>query len=98
MTWTLHVTIEPTDHNDLEERLEAIDAGEDVAPSNSTLSSEDLETFWAYSRLIELIHCFSVEGLPKLVLTSCTRSGCSSNIIRNLGLNQQKRALQACVG
>jgi len=45
MTRTLHVTIEPTDHSDLEERLEAIDAGEDVAPSESTLSIEDLATF-----------------------------------------------------
>jgi len=45
MTRTLHVTIEPTDHSDLEERLEAIDAGEDVTPSESTLSIEDLATF-----------------------------------------------------
>jgi hypothetical protein len=27
MTRTLHVTIEPTDHSDLEEHLEAINAG-----------------------------------------------------------------------
>jgi predicted transcriptional regulator len=45
MTRTLHVTIRPTDRSDLEERLEAIDAGEDVAPGEPTLSIEDLETF-----------------------------------------------------
>lgn len=45
MTRTLHVTINPTDCSDLEERLEAIDAGEDVEPSEPTLFIEDLETF-----------------------------------------------------
>ena len=45
MTRTLHVTIESTDRSDLEERLEAIDAGDDIEPSEPTLSIEDLETF-----------------------------------------------------
>ncbi|MEZ3171165.1 hypothetical protein ABNG03_11170 [Halorubrum sp. RMP-47] len=33
------------DRSDLEKRLEAIDAGEDVEPRQPTLSIEDLETF-----------------------------------------------------
>lgn len=45
MTRTLHVTIKPTDRSDLEERLETIDAGEDVPPGEPTLSIEDLATF-----------------------------------------------------
>ncbi|WP_123619283.1 hypothetical protein [Halorubrum sp. CSM-61] len=45
MTGTLHVQITSADRNDLEERLEAIDADEDVEPSQPTLSIDDLETF-----------------------------------------------------
>jgi len=45
MTRTLHVQITSADRSDLEERLEAIDADEDVEPSEPTLSIEDLETF-----------------------------------------------------
>ena len=45
MTRTLHVRIESPDRSDLEERLEAIDAGEDVEPGETTLSIENLETF-----------------------------------------------------
>lgn len=45
MTRTLHVQIKPTDRSDLEDRLAAIDAGEDVEPGEPTLSIEDLETF-----------------------------------------------------
>jgi len=45
MTQTLHVQIKSTGRSDLEERLEAIDAGDDVEPDEPTLSIEDLETF-----------------------------------------------------
>jgi len=45
MTRTLHVQITSADRSDLEERLEAIDADEDVEPSQPTLSIEELETF-----------------------------------------------------
>jgi predicted transcriptional regulator len=45
MTRTLHVGIKSADRSGLEERLEAIDAGDDVEPSEPTLSIEDLETF-----------------------------------------------------
>jgi len=45
MTRTLHVQIKPVDRSDLEDRLAAIDAGEDVEPAEPTLSIEDLETF-----------------------------------------------------
>ncbi len=45
MTRTLHVRIQSGDRSDLEERLAAIDAGEDVEPGEPTLSIEDLETF-----------------------------------------------------
>ena len=45
MTQTLHVQIKSADRNDLEERLEAIDAGDDVEPDEPTLSIDDLETF-----------------------------------------------------
>ena len=45
MTQTLHVQIKSADRSDLEERLEAIDASEDVDPSEPTLSIENLETF-----------------------------------------------------
>lgn len=43
---TLHVQITSnTDRSGLKDRLEAIDAGDDVEPSDPTLSIEDLETF-----------------------------------------------------
>jgi len=45
MTQTLHVTIGSPDRSGLEDRLKAIDSGEDVAPHNPTLAIEDLETF-----------------------------------------------------
>ena len=45
MTQTLHVQIKSADRSDLKERLEAIDAGEDVDPSEPTLSIKNLETF-----------------------------------------------------
>ncbi|MDB2226421.1 hypothetical protein PM025_17430 [Halorubrum ezzemoulense] len=45
MTRTLHIQIKSADRSGLEERLEAIDAGDDVEPSEPTLSIEDLETF-----------------------------------------------------
>ncbi|MDL0126547.1 hypothetical protein [Halobacterium salinarum] len=45
MTQTLHVQIKSADRSDLEEHLKAIDTGEDVDPSEPTLSIENLETF-----------------------------------------------------
>ena len=45
MTRTLHVQVKSADCSGLEERLEAIGAGDDVEPSEPTLSIEDLETF-----------------------------------------------------
>jgi len=71
MTRTLHVTINPTDRSDLEERLGAIDAGEDVEPSEPTLSIEDLETFGRVFRstnleLLEAIVEHEPESIRKL--------------------------------
>jgi predicted transcriptional regulator len=43
MTRTLHIRLGPTDHADLDETLEACDAGEDVEPQPSVLSVESLE-------------------------------------------------------
>ena len=45
MTHTLHVRIASPDRSDLEERLAAIDAGENVESREPTVSIEDLETF-----------------------------------------------------
>lgn len=45
MTQTLYVRIHSGDHSDVEERLAAIDAGDDVEPGKPTLSIENLETF-----------------------------------------------------
>jgi predicted transcriptional regulator len=46
MTRTLHIQIgKRPDRNDLDERLGAIDAGEDIEPRPSRLSIESLETF-----------------------------------------------------
>jgi predicted transcriptional regulator len=44
MTRTLHVKLGPTDHSDLEETLDALDAGEDPDPRPSVLSVENFET------------------------------------------------------
>lgn len=54
MTRTLHVRIKRTDQTDLEDRLEAIDAGEEVDPGEPTLSIEDLETFGRIFRATNL--------------------------------------------
>jgi len=54
MTQTLHVQINSADCSDLEERLEAIDTGEDVDPSEPTLSIETLRTFGRVFRSINL--------------------------------------------
>jgi len=45
MTQTLYVTIDSPDRSGLEDRLKAIDTGEDVTRSDPTLAIEDLETF-----------------------------------------------------
>lgn len=68
MTRTLHVTIESTDRSDLEDRLEAIDAGKDIEPSEPTLSIEDLETFGRVFRStnLELLEAI-VEDEPESI-------------------------------
>lgn len=65
MTRTLHVKIATTDRSDLEDRLAAIDANEDVEPSEPTLYIEDLETFGHLFRStnLELLEAI-VEGEP----------------------------------
>lgn len=75
MTRTLHVRIAPTDRSDLEDRLAAIDAGEDVASGAPMLSIEDLETFGRVFRAtnLELLAAIvehepeSIRGLARLV-------------------------------
>lgn len=75
MTRTLHVRIEPTNRSDLEDRLAAIDAGENVEPGEPTLSIEDLETFGRVFRAtnLELLAAIvdhepeSIRGLARLV-------------------------------
>ena len=84
MTRTLHVRIESPDRSDLEERLEAIDAGEDVDPGETTLSIENLETFGRVFRStnLELVAAIvehepeSIRKLPRPTpsLTRCARS------------------------
>lgn len=55
MPRTLDVQIQPApDRDDLEETLAAVDAGEDVAPRDATLSIEDLETFGRVFRATNL--------------------------------------------
>ena len=55
MTRTLHVRVgTDVDRNDLEERLAAIDAGEDVEPRPSILSVEDVETLGRIFRATNL--------------------------------------------
>ena len=68
MTRTLHVRILSGDHSDVEERLTAIDAGEDVEPEEPTLSIEDLETFGRvfHSMNLALLEAF-VEHEPKSI-------------------------------
>jgi predicted transcriptional regulator len=44
MTRTLHIRLGPTDHNDLEDTLAALDAGDDVDPQPSELSVESFDT------------------------------------------------------
>jgi predicted transcriptional regulator len=71
MTQTLHVQIKSTGRSDLEERLEAIDAGDDVEPDEPTLSIEDLETFGRVFRstnleLLKAIVEHEPESIPEL--------------------------------
>ena len=71
MTRTLHVQIKSADRSGLEERLEAIDAGDDVEPGDPTLSIEDLETFGRVFRstnleLLEAIVAHDPESIREL--------------------------------
>ena len=72
MTHTLHVTIgTPTDRSDLDDRLAAIDAGEDIEPADATLAVESLETFGRIFRptnlrLLEAITTHEPESLREL--------------------------------
>ena len=72
MTDTLHVTVDtPTDRADLDDRLAAIDAGEDVEPADATLAVESLETFGRVFRptnlrLLEAITTHEPENLREL--------------------------------
>ena len=76
MTQTLHVTIgTPADRADLDDRLAAIDAGEEVEPADATLAVESLETFGRVFRptnlrLLEAITTHepeSLRGLARIV-------------------------------
>ncbi|ERH02471.1 MAG: putative transcriptional regulator [Halonotius sp. J07HN6] len=75
MTHTLHVTIgTPADRSDLDDRLAAIDAGEEVEPADATLSVESLETFGRIFRptnlrLLEAITTHEPESLRELART-----------------------------
>ena len=72
MTHTLYVTIgTPTDRSDLDDRLTAIDAGEDIEPADATLAVESLETFGRVFRptnlrLLEAITTHEPESLREL--------------------------------
>jgi predicted transcriptional regulator len=72
MTHTLHVTIgTPADRSALDDRLAAIDAGEDVEPADATLAVESLETFGRIFRptnlrLVEAITTHEPESLREL--------------------------------
>ena len=72
MTHTLHVTIgTPADRADLDDRLAAIDAGEEVEPADATLAVESLETFGRVFRptnlrLLEAITTHEPESLREL--------------------------------
>ena len=72
MPHTLHVTIgTPADRSDLDDRLAAIDAGEEVEPADATLAVESLETFGRVFRptnlrLLEAITSHEPESLREL--------------------------------
>ncbi|MFQ3476410.1 hypothetical protein HKK80_09155 [Halonotius sp. F2-221B] len=72
MTNTLYVTVDtPTDRADLDDRLAAIDAGEDIEPADATLAVESLETFGRVFRptnlrLLEAITTHEPESLREL--------------------------------
>jgi Predicted transcriptional regulator len=72
MPHTLHVTIgTPADRSDLDDRLAAIDAGEEVEPADATLAVESLETFGRVFRptnlrLLEAITTHEPESLREL--------------------------------
>ena len=72
MTDTLYVTVDtPTDRADLDDRLAAIDAGEEVEPADATLAVESLETFGRVFRptnlrLLEAITTHEPESLREL--------------------------------
>jgi len=72
MPHTLHVTIgTPADRSDLDDRLAAIDAGEEVEPADAALSVESLETFGRVFRptnlrLLEAITTHEPESLREL--------------------------------
>jgi predicted transcriptional regulator len=72
MTNTLYVTVDtPTDRSDLDDRLAAIDAGEDIEPADATLAVESLETFGRIFRptnlrLLEAITTHEPESLREL--------------------------------
>jgi len=72
MTDTLHVTVDtPADRADLDDRLAAIDAGEEVEPADATLAVESLETFGRVFRptnlrLLEAITTHEPESLREL--------------------------------
>ena len=72
MTNTLYVTVDtPTNRSDLDDRLAAIDAGEDIEPADATLAVESLETFGRVFRptnlrLLEAITTHEPESLREL--------------------------------
>ena len=72
MTDTLYVTVDtPADRADLDDRLAAIDAGEDIEPADATLAVESLETFGRVFRptnlrLLEAITTHEPESLREL--------------------------------
>ncbi len=72
MTDTLYVTVDtPANRADLDDRLAAIDAGEDVEPADATLAVESLETFGRVFRptnlrLLKAITTHEPESLREL--------------------------------
>jgi predicted transcriptional regulator len=72
MTDTLHVTVDtPADRADLDERLAAIDADEEIELADATLAVESLETFGRVFRptnlrLLEAITNHEPESLREL--------------------------------
>jgi len=75
MTQTLHVTIGTQEaHSDRADRLAAIEAGEAVEPTESTLAVESLETFGRIFRptnlrLLEAITAHEPESIRELART-----------------------------